>query len=327
MKRFKMKSILWITAILVAVVCLFGACKKDDGGDATKTASPTATKSTQTSTATKEATATPSATATTAPTRAPVTLSDPPAGYDEKDKAPAADLFDLTFENGTAKDKSAAKREVTPLNDPAIADDPTIGKTAAECIKGDLAGSDVMFASYDFGSTYETLAKGCTFEAYVKISDITQYGTILSSMQAGGLGFDFEPNTNQTPFNAGGSASIGFNIYDTGRAQIEGFDAPGYVNLYADENIEEDRYYHVVATFDGKTLKLYYDGVLLKSADIVGPIQFPKDTISQYLGIGGDAGETDAGELAMNGSIAIARIYSAALTDSQVYNLYLDAVK
>lgn len=321
-----MKSILWITAILVAVVCLFGGCKKDDSGDATKTTSPaTSTKAPQTSSATKEATATPSA--TPAPTRAPVTLTDPPAGYDENDKAPAADLFDLVFENGTAKDKSAAKREVTPLNDPAIADDPAIGKTAAECIKGDVAGSDVMFASYDFGSTYETLAKGFTFEAYAKISDITQYGTIFANMQAGGLGFDFEPSTSTTPFNAGGNASIGFNIYDSGRAQIEGFDAPGYVNLYADQDIEEDRYYHVVATFDGQTLKLYYDGVLLKSADVIGPIQFPKDEVSQYLGIGGDAGETEAGELAINGSIAIARIYSTALTDSQVYNLYADAVK
>ena len=111
MKQFRIKSILWITAILVAVVCLLGGCKKDDSGDATKTTSPSsATKSTQTSAATKEATASPSA--APAPTRAPVTLSDPPAGYDDKDKAPAADLFDLIFENGTAKDKSAAKREV-----------------------------------------------------------------------------------------------------------------------------------------------------------------------------------------------------------------------
>lgn len=173
-----------------------------------------------------------------------------------------------------------------------------------------------MYVAYDFGANYhETLQKGFTFEVYAKITDDSQYGTLLGYMQAGGIGMDFDPTNSENDYNTGSNASIGFGVYDA---------AAGYVFLYAEDAVELDRYYHVVGTYDGSKICLYYDGVLLKTAD-VGALQFPKSM--QYLGIGGDIGETDQGELAMNGSLAVARIYSSALNASQVYNLYLDTVQ
>lgn len=315
------KSILLILVALVLAVCMFGGCsKKDEGTKATATKSPAS--------ATPGATATPAApaTATAAATPTAGKLSDPPKDYNKDEKAPAADIIDVVFENGEAKDKSAAKRELTAINDPEISTDSSINKTVATFEGlGESVGGGSMFASYNFQDAYDALGKACTFEIYASISDIEMYNTIFANLQAGGMGIDFDPNNSATPFNEGGHASIGFGVYDSGRASVEGFTDAGYIFLYADEDIEQDRYYHIVGTYDGTTVKLYYDGVMIKEAKLGGAIKFPAS--SQYLGIGGDAGETDQGESMMNGSLAIARIYSKALTDSQVYNLYLDAVQ
>ncbi len=319
MKGIRNKSILFILIVLVASLCLMAGCKNGDD-DVKATSSPSATAKT---TATAKATST--ADATEAPTTAPASptplkLTDPPEGYDANDKASAADIFDLTFENGEAKDQSAAKLELTAINDPKISTDPLINKTVAEFEGSQQVGENVMFAAYGFGANYhETLAKGFSFEVYAKITDDSQYGTLLGYMQAGGVGIDFDPTNSANDYNTGNNSSIGFGVYDAGKG--------GYVFLYAEDAIKTDRYYHVVGTYDGSKICLYYDGVLIKEAPVSGTLSFPKAEVSQYLGIGGDTGETDQGELAMNGALASARIYSSALTPSQVYNLYLDAVQ
>lgn len=319
MKRVRRKSVLFLIMMLIAAICLMAGCGKDEDEPKATTSPSAASKPTATAKATQTAEATEAPpTAPASPT--PVKLSDPPEGYDANDKAAAADLFDLKFENGEAKDGSAAKLELTPINDPEVGTDPLINKTAAEFLRSETIGENVMYAAYGFGANnHETLQKGFSFEVYAKITDDTQYFTLMGYMQAGGAGIDFDPNNPANDYNTGANSSIGFGVYDGEKS--------GYVFLYAEDAIETDRYYHVVGTYDGAKINLYYDGVLIKSADVSGTLKFPQDEVSQYLGIGGDTGETDQGEYAMNGSLAIARIYSKALTPSQVYNLYVDAVK
>ena len=320
MKRTKSKLLPFLIVLLAASLCLTSGCSENQDGTADPTASPSATAKATASSST-EATPTAEAEPTAPASPTPLKLTDPPEGYDANDKAAAADLLDLVFEDGEAKDQSAAQLELTPINDPIVETDPLINKTAAEFLgSGDASINEIsMYAAYGFGANYHaTLEDGFSFEVYAKITDDTMYGTLLGYMQGGGFGIDFDPNNAENDLNGGANASIGFCMYDIG--------AGGYVNLYHEEPVELDRYYHVVGTFDGSTMSLYYDGQLIKSTEITGPLQFPQET-SQYLGIGGDAGPTDQGVLGMNGSLAIARIYSTPLTASQVYNLYLDAVQ
>lgn len=310
----------FLIVLLAASLCLTAGCSENQDGTADPTASPSATAKATASSST-EATPTAEAEPTAPASPTPLKLTDPPEGYDANDKAAAADLLDLVFEDEEAKDQSAAQLELTPINDPIVETDPLINKTAAEFLgSGDASINEIsMYAAYGFGANYHaTLEDGFAIEVYAKITDDTRYGTLIGYMQNGGLGLDYDPNNAENDLNGGANASIGFCMYDIG--------AGGYVNLYHEEPVELDRYYHVVGTFDGSTMSLYYDGQLIKSTEITGPLQFPQET-SQYLGIGGDAGPTDQGELGMNGSLAIARIYSTPLTASQVYNLYLDAVQ
>lgn len=238
------------------------------------------------------------------PTAQPTTspLNDPPEGYVAEDKAPAADILDLAFEEDTAKDISSSQFEITPLNEPEVYTDKDINKTVAEFANANAS----MYAVYDFNSSvHEDLSDGFTFEVYVMLYDDMKYSSILGYTQSGGVSIDFDEN----------KGAIGFGIRT----------AAGYVYVYDTERIDVDEYYHVVGVYDGETISLYYDGELIGSS-AAGDIVFP-NTANTYLGIGGDMSGTDQGEDQITGTIAIARVYSDALNASQVYNLYLDAVQ
>lgn len=296
-------SVFLIVLLILATAVMFG-CSNDKDGDTSKR--------TPDNKPTEAASAEPSPTESqTTPSSEPTPTEDTktPEGYIPEDKAPAADLFDLVFEDGVAKDASAAKLEITPLNNPNVTEDNSINKTVAEFISGS-AGENVMYAVYGFNAkNHEILGKGFTFEVYAKITDDSVYGSLFGYFQAGGVGIDYDPNAN--------NESIAFAVNIDGQ----------YHYLCDEEAIVTDRYYHVVGTYDGSKMCLYYDGLLIASEEIGSPVKFPPDTISQYLGVGGEPGPDRNGENAMNGSLAIARVYSQALNASQVYNLYLDAVK
>lgn len=303
MKKFK-TYLLVLVAILVAVSMLAG-CGSDGETEATK--APTAAATEKPTTAPTQAptevpTQAPTEAPTEAPTKAPITPNDPPEGYNAEDKAPAADLFDLVFDGETAKDNSASQFEITDLNDPIVGEDKEIGKTVADFDKVDAS----MYAVYDFNKdVHDKLSDGFTFETYVKLYDDTSYCGILAYTQSGGASIDFDE----------AKGAIGFGIRSSS----------GFVYVYDTERVSTDEYYHVVGVYDGETVSLYYDGELIGTS-AAGAIIFPSIE-NTYLGVGGDLSDTDQGEDQMTGSIAIARVYSEPLNASQVYNLYLDAIK
>ena len=159
---------------------------------------------------------------------------------------------------------------------------------------------------YDFNKDiHDKLSDGFTFETYVKLYDDTSYCGILAYTQSGGASIDFDE----------AKGAIGFGIRSSS----------GFVYVYDTERVSTDEYYHVVGVYDGETVSLYYDGVLIGSS-AAGEIVFPSIE-NTYLGVGGDMSDTDQGEDQLTGSIAIARVYSEPLNASQVYNLYLDVIK
>ena len=305
-----------IASLILAAVLALSGCGGQSGSSGDP--SPSAAGNTAGTPTPVPQTPTPAPTPTPEPTPTALVISDPPEGYDAGDKVPEADILDLVFENGEAKDASTAANDITALNDPTVKKDSLIDKDAAE-FEGGEAGEDVMYAMYGFGEKYaDTLADGFTFEVYARVIDDETYGVMLGYMQAGGAGIDFDPTNSSNEWNTGANASIGFGVRD---------DADNsYVFLYREDAIDTDRYYHVVGTFDGKNVCLYYDGLLIKSAESKGSLCKP-NLSSPYLGIGGDMGEDTNGEDALGGRIAVARVYSVPLTASQVYNRYLQVVK
>jgi hypothetical protein len=77
-----------------------------------------------------------------------------------------------------------------------------------------------------------------------------------------------------------------------------------------------DGWHHVVATYDGATMELYYDG---KDADS-SAASFGLDVIPEHLEIGG--GNGDPAAVPLFGSIAQVAIYDYALTPTQISTHY-----
>ena len=86
-----------------------------------------------------------------------------------------------------------------------------------------------------------------------------------------------------------------------------------------------DLYYHWVCVYNGETLTCYVNGNKIGAISAEAPLLFPQDA-GKVLFLGSDT--TDAGnpERALKCSVAIARLYSQPLTESQAKALF-DEVK
>ena len=86
------------------------------------------------------------------------------------------------------------------------------------------------------------------------------------------------------------------------------------------------KYYHIVAVIDGEAgeIRAYINGRLAGKRDYAGVFTFPQGN-GKYFCVGGDA-TSDGGcaEFQMKGEIGVARMYSSALTFSQIKKLYQD---
>ena len=99
-----------------------------------------------------------------------------------------------------------------------------------------------------------------------------------------------------------------------------------YIKVATDVTIETGKYYHIVAVIDGEAgeIRAYINGRLAGKRDYAGVFTFPQDN-GKYFCVGGDAtGNGGCAEFLMKGEIGVARMYSSALTFSQIKKLYQD---
>ena len=73
--------------------------------------------------------------------------------------------------------------------------------------------------------------------------------------------------------------------------------------------------------FDGSNVSLYLDGVLAQSVSADGAFQRPA-RFAQILSIGGDSTYYNSSDKYFTGKIAVANLYSSALTAQQVKEKY-----
>lgn len=85
------------------------------------------------------------------------------------------------------------------------------------------------------------------------------------------------------------------------------------------ENIRPNQWHHVAGTYDGRTSKIYLDGILRNTVNASGPIHY---AYKNYVMLGVDAGATDKPDPQCNGymkgGLDEVRIHNRALTYGEV---------
>ena len=110
----------------------------------------------------------------------------------------------------------------------------------------------------------------------------------------------------------------GFQLFvdKTGDPNIAfGIHTGGFYRLYSNEVIENNKWYFVVATYDGVNQSIYINGVFDNSQTATGNIT---DSSTENLYIG----RNTLGSERFNGEIANFKIFNTALTAAQVADLY-----
>ena len=232
--------------------------------------------------------------------------------------APEADLLDIVFHNdGTAKDVSAAKIPVETLSGTAMMTyyNDTYQQYVAHFshTPGSSVNEGYFKADYSANQKFiNGLADGHSLEVLFKVdseSDGTVEWKMLSSMSSGGTGFLISKAERGTEL------TFLPNVSTTGKSN--------YIWTKSGITPEAGRYYHAVGVWnkqEGKTY-IYVDGELKGTMDAPGNFVYPSKTTSYWFGIGVDASPT-SGQSAWKGDVAIARIYDAPLTASEVSALW-----
>ncbi|WMY78604.1 LamG-like jellyroll fold domain-containing protein [Citricoccus sp. I39-566] len=202
--------------------------------------------------------------------------------------APAADLLDVDFEDGTAAD-AAQGREAVATGDPEIGMDGSLARYV-----GTFDGDD----AYSYALTdqdYTALADGFTVECNFKRDAAATSGedTLCGNKEAGGFAMVVKGD------------QAGFMIHAEG----------GYTFAWAD--IDAETWYHAAGVYDGESIKLYLDGELAAEAEAGGPMTIPANENAHAVVLGADSGNGVPGQFSA-ATLDAARLYSAPASAEQV---------
>ena len=212
-----------------------------------------------------------------------------------KSATPTADILSVAFNtDGTATD-TANGAELLKKGKTTVAANTDLGKNVAQF--RDTGG----YVFKDVDEWFTTMQNSFTIEIYLYLtSTSTKTMGLASSKQGGG-------------FEIGYQASGKFNF------QINVGSYNNTINTYYAAGIEE--WIHIVGVYDGSTIKLYANGVLVDSAATVGEFQFGYHT-SHYIVIGAGATTNYNVDTSSKCDMATFNIYSDALTAEEISTLY-----
>lgn len=223
------------------------------------------------------------------------TSGDAPKSANPGEEIPTADVLDIRVEPSEITDAGAKKR--------------TVENEGASIILSETAGRYVA----DFDGVHASLVVRCGVDEMESISRelSMELGFILDSfpasfsdpfacMQQGGYGFEINAATKKLEFWC--SVNGTYQIVST--------------------PIETGKYYHAVASFNGRELVLYLDGVAVDSVMGAGAISYPTQAAAHAYRVGADITGDGGAEGLFDGQIFHARVYSYAVTPQQVKNLF-----
>ncbi len=144
----------------------------------------------------------------------------------------------------------------------------------------------------------EFSANKFSVSAWIKMNTWVLYAPILNRR-------DKPDSGGFTIQQSGTVGELAFNIFLVNKPRTT-FRVPGWVT---------DKWYHVVATYDGKTQRLYRDGVEIAS-------QYAPGNVSNPVNAHMEIGRTASGTSYFDGMIDEVRMYNRALTATEVQHLY-----
>ena len=216
---------------------------------------------------------------------------------DLRDPVPAADLLDVAFAGGVAKDSSPAARPLTAGADVQIAADAAVG---TDVVIGREGAATAIRTPNWSDADYAALQDGFTLDATFRLDSIDGgYVDVFGGMQNGGIGLE-----------AVGTSATTYELqfwYASPRPTVA---------------LKYGQWYHVTAWYDGHDARLYVDGVKKAETEDVSFVVKPGTAAARYMAIGGDANPSGSlDDSTLNGRIAGVEIYSAPLSDKDVYRV------
>lgn len=209
--------------------------------------------------------------------------------------------------NATATDSSGGGTNGT-LTNMTGASSKTIGKI----------GQDLRFDGVDdyinLGTGTLGIPAGSTamsISAWVKVSAYQSYGAIVGKGRADAPYGGWQLNTNG---DSGGS-KFDFAL------NISGVWSSSIINGAPGQNYATGKWYHVVGTYDGTTIKVYVNAVVDSSVAVPGTIQYAVGDSAANVLLGRNPGFSGANNH-FNGIIDDVRIYNRALTAREIQSLY-----
>ncbi len=225
-------------------------------------------------------------------------------------------ILDIAYnEDGTAYDASSMKMTVETIGTPTAYYNEELKRNVARLENTWGANADNFYkVNFEQNMLFRSgLENGHSLEMLLLADYEDAMPDVVakpfSAMQTGGTGFEtaLVDGARQFRFNANAS--------------------PLYVSTWArcDSKVtpEAGKFYHVVGVWDKEAgeARIYVNGELASTTELPGYVVFP--TVGcNWFGIGGDPSTATKASNAWRGDIAIARVYSKAITADEVAALY-----
>ena len=227
-------------------------------------------------------------------------------------------LLDMTIKDDNSVTNGATNGALLVSNDKAsnpktVKTDSTLNKKVVSFAGGKDYPSTFNLPGYDL---HNDLFNGFSYEIMFKITDnsfTTNYVGILDYEESGGFGLNAYKSSTANSVELRAELASGTSAWNDIRytAQL-------------------DKWYHVVFTYGNNTISLYINGELVGTKTITESMRMPtfaNRSGEEYICIGGCAAawissNKSTGINGFTGDMAVCRIYSDALADTQIATLY-----
>ncbi|RWS40333.1 acid phosphatase [Bacillus mycoides] len=205
-------------------------------------------------------------------------------------KVPKADVFDVNFLDGTFKDNSPFGTKGDVKGNVSIEYDKALKTNVMK-----LSGKVNTFGYLPFSAAQkEKVANSFTLETVFSMNEIRGQG-ILQNTESGGIGFE-----------------------STGNGYVELWAHIGGSYKRVGVQLEANKTYHLTGTYNGSEVAIYVDGKKVNSQPAQGKVYHPNVPFA----LGADPDSNGNGGIPLNGQIALAKLYSKALSSSEVLAAY-----
>ncbi|WP_410984783.1 LamG-like jellyroll fold domain-containing protein [Bacillus cereus] len=205
-------------------------------------------------------------------------------------KVPKADVFDVNFLDGTFKDNSPFGTKGDVKGNVSIEYDTALKKHTMKLNGGANTFGYIPFSAEQKAKVTDTF----TLETVVSMNEIRGQG-ILQNTESGGIGFE-----------------------STGDGYVELWAHIGGSYKRVGAQLEANKTYHVTGIYNGNEVAIYVDGKKVNSGPATGKVYHPNVPFA----IGADPTSNGNGGIPLHGQVALAKLYSKALTSSEVVAAY-----